>query len=675
MTRAADEKRIAQLRRELDRHNRLYYAEAKPEISDREFDRLLEELKALEAKHPDLVTPDSPTQRVGGAPLKAFASVRHLQPMMSLDNTYNEEELREFDRRVHKLLPDEKVGYVLEPKIDGVSISVRYVKGVFTLGATRGDGTTGDDITENLRTVRAIPMRLAGSRPPVLLEVRGECYMDITGFKKLNAAREKAGEEAFANPRNAAAGSLKQLDSRITATRPLGAVFYAVGAREGVSLDTHAGELEALRDRGLPVPRHWWTCRDIDEVLGRAKELQNLEAELPYEMDGAVIKVDRLDQWQRLGATAKAPRYAIAFKYSHEQAETTLKDITVQVGRTGTLTPVAELEPVFLAGSTISRATLHNEEEIKRKDIRIGDTVVIEKAGEVIPAVVSVVTVKRPRSAKPFDFVKHIHGKCPVCGGPIHRDPEFVAWRCENMACPAQRKRSVMHFAARGAMDIENLGEALVGQLVDRGLVKDASDLYGLEAGALADLERMGEKSAANVVEAIAASRDRELWRLIHGLGIQHVGEGGARKLASHFHDLDAIADAAPEQLQEAEDVGEIMAESIHDFFRNPRNRAVIERLRKAGLRFREKAAPKPAATGPFAGKTVVITGTLARFGREEARELLRQRGANVTDSVSKKTDYLIVGEEAGSKLEKARKLGVKTLGEEEFLRQLGEQT
>ncbi|HUK83884.1 MAG TPA: NAD-dependent DNA ligase LigA [Verrucomicrobiae bacterium] len=669
MNRAEAQKRIAKLREQIRHHDRLYHVEAKPEISDREYDRLYADLKELEVEFPGLVTPDSPTQRVGGRPLKEFNSVRHAVPMMSLDNTYSLEELREFDDRIHKLLPGEKIEYVLEPKIDGVSVTIIYESGKLALAATRGDGTTGDDITANLKTIKAIPLSLA--RAPRFFEVRGEVYIKVADFQRLNAEREKAGEPLFQNPRNTAAGSLKQLDPNLVAQRPLNAVFYAIAQAEGVRFKTQAEVLETLKNSGLPTHRHWWVCNDIEEVIKRAEELQKLEATLPFEIDGAVVKVNDLPQWERLGATAKAPRFAIAYKYSHEQAQTKLKDITVQVGRTGTLTPVAELEPIFLAGSTISRATLHNEEEIKRKDIRIGDTVVIEKAGEVIPAVVGVVQEKRPRNAKPFDFYKHIHGKCPQCGGPIHRDPEFVAWRCENIACPAQLKRTIGHFASRGAMDIEGLGWVLVDQLVDKKLVHDAADLYSLTVEQLAALERMAEKSATNVVNAIAASKDRELWRLIHGLGILHVGEGAARKLADHFHDLDKLAAASIEELQRAEDVGPVMAESIHEFFRNPRNQAVIDKLRKAGVKMKEKAAPKAAAAGPFVGKTVVVTGTLSKFSRTEAKEALRKAGANVTESVSKKTDYLIVGEDAGSKLDKAGKLGVRTLNESDFVKML----
>ena len=672
MNRAAAKKRIAELRDQIRRYDHLYHVEAKSEIPDFEYDKLYTELKTLEEQFPDLVTRDSPTQRASGQPLKEFKSVRHVVPMMSLDNTYNVEELREFDGRVRKLLPDEKVEYVLEPKIDGVSITVRYEDGQLAVGATRGDGTAGDDITANLKTIRAIPLQLRVKNPPKQLEVRGEAYIPVEDFKKLNAGREKAGEPLFQNPRNTAAGSLKQLDPATVANRPLQAIFYAVA--EGAEFKKQSEVLEALKKFGFPTHRYWWICKDIEEVIARAGELQKLEAKLPFEIDGAVVKVNDLNQWKRLGTTAKAPRFAIAYKYSHEQAQTKLKDITIQVGRTGTLTPVAELEPVFLAGSTISRATLHNEEEIKRKDIRIGDTVIIEKAGEVIPAVIGFVKEKRPGDAKPFDFHKHIHGKCPACGGPIARDPEFVAWRCENIACPAQLKRTIGHFASRGAMDIEGMGEVLVNQLVDKQLIHDVADIYSLTAEQLADLERMAEKSAANVVTAIAESKERELRRLIHGLGILHVGEGGARKLADYFHDLNALASADIEKLQEAEDVGPVMAQSVHDFFHNPRNQAVIEKLRKTEVRMRQKTEErKPEAEGPFAGKTVVVTGALSKFSRDEAKDALRKVGANVTNSVSKKTDFVIVGEDAGSKLDKARSFGVKTLTEQEFVKMLGQ--
>jgi DNA ligase (NAD+) len=645
--------------------------DARPEISDREYDALYDQLKKLEAAYPDLVTPDSPTQRVGGEPLKEFSSVAHLRPMMSLDNTYNFDELRQFDVRVRKLLPDEQIEYVLEPKVDGCSISIRYEKGRLAIGATRGDGAMGDDITANLRTIRAIPLRLAAASAPALLEVRGEAYLPVKSFQKLNAERLRAGEEPFANPRNATAGSLKQLDSRIVARRPLAAVFYAVGAAEGIAWKTQADVLRELKALGLPTPQLWWPCRDIEEVIARAGDLQRREADLPYEIDGAVVKVNDLEQWERLGATAKAPRYAIAYKYAHEQAQTRLKAVTVQVGRTGILTPVAELEPVFLAGSTISRATLHNEEEIKRKDIRVGDTVIVEKAGEVIPAVTAVVMAKRPKDARPFDFAQHIRSRCPACGGPIRRDPEFVAWRCENMACPMQLKRTVGHYASRACMDIEGLGEVLITQLVDRKLVRDVADLYELTVEQLSGLERMADKSASNAAQAIAASKDRELWRLINGLGILHIGEGAARKLAAHFTEVDALMAAEVETLQKVEDIGEVMAQSVYDFFRNQRNRDVVAKLKRQGVRMKDRAPARTRTSGPFAGKTVVITGTLERYSREAAREELRRQGAVVTDSVSGKTDYLIVGADPGSKADKARKLGVATLDEAAFLKML----
>lgn len=672
MNRADAQQRVRQLRDDIRRHNRLYYVHAQPEISDREYDRLMEELAQIETAFPDLATEDSPTKRVGGEPLKEFHSVPHLEPMLSLDNTYNADDLLEFDARVRKLLPGRQVSYILEPKVDGVSISLRYEDGCLTLGTTRGDGMTGDDITANLKTIRAIPISLDG-RPPPFLEVRGEAYMDTKGFQRLNSDREKNGEEPFANPRNAAAGSLKQLDSRIVARRPLGAVFYAVGRVDGKLFRTQADVLDTLKSFGLPVPAVWWKCANITEVIARANELQATESSLPYEIDGAVVKVLELDNWASLGTTAKAPRYAIAYKYSHTQVETVLKEITVQVGRTGVLTPVAELEPVPLAGSTISRATLHNEEEVRRKDIRVGDTVLIEKAGEVIPAVVGVIVSKRPKNSRPFDLSLHVRSRCPSCGGPINRDPEFVAWRCQNIACPAQVKRTILHYASRYAMDIEGLGDVLVNQLVDKGLVSDISSLYDLKSEQLAGLERMGEKSAANIIEGIAASRDRDLWRLIHGLGILHVGEGSARKLAAAFGSMDAIIQADEDRLQRVEDVGPVMATSIRTFFANPQNTEIIKRLRKAGVRMEDSGTARSASTGPFAGKTVVITGTLDSFSRDEAREAVRRAGGISTDSVSKKTDFLVVGAEAGSKLGKAQKLGVRILSESEFKKLLGQ--
>lgn len=671
MNRAAAQKQLAKLRAEIARHDRLYYVEAQPVLTDFDYDQLYLALQKLETEFPDLVTPDSPTQRVGGAPLKEFQSVRHAVPMLSLEKSDTLDALKKFDADLQKQLPGERLEYVLEPKVDGVSISVRYENGLLVQAATRGDGQTGDDITANVKTIKAIPLRLP---QPVTLEVRGEAYMPVAEFEKFNDKLRAAGEKTLPNPRNATAGTLKQLDSRIVAGRPVSAIFYAVGQASSLSVSTHAEALDLLKKLSLPVIPHW-LCPTMDDLLARFDkaivagndESKDLRTKVPYELDGIVVKVNSLDQQRRLPPKAKAPGYAIVYKPEHwiKPAETKLLAITIQVGRTGTLTPVAELEPVFVQGSTVARATLHNEEEIKRKDIRIGDTVIIRKAGMVIPEVVSVVTGKRTGQETHFQMPK----ECPACGGPVHRDPEFVAWRCENISCPAQLKRTLQHFALRSTMDIEGLGEVLVDQLVEQHFVKDVADLYSLTAEQLTGLERMAEKSAANVIAGIAASKERDLWRLLAGLGILHVGEEAARKLAARFGNLDAIAASSIEELQQCEDVGPVMAESLHDFFRNPRNQAVLAKLKSAGVNPRSvSGSGLPAATGPFAGKTVVVTGTLAQFSRDEAKEALRKAGANVTESVSQKTDYVVVGADAGSKLAKAQKLGVKTLTEQEFL-------
>jgi DNA ligase (NAD+) len=671
MNRAEAEKQIHNLRDQIRRHDHLYYVEARPEISDYDYDHLYRQLQQLEADFPDLVTPDSPTQRVGGAPIKEFTSVTHAVPMLSLEKSDTLDALKKFDADLHKQLPGEKIEYVLEPKVDGVSITCRYENGLLIQAATRGDGRTGDDITANVRTIKAIPLRLAQL---VTLEVRGEAYMPVVEFEKFNATQEKP----FPNPRNATAGTLKQLDSRKVSERPLSAVFYAVIVEQASRLfASHSESLDFLKTLGLPVIPHW-LCNSMDDVLARydrdiiagGDETKDLRTRVPYELDGIVVKVNSLDQQSRIPPKARTPGYAIVYKPDHwiKPAETKLLAITVQVGRTGILTPVAELEPVFVQGSTVSRATLHNEEEIKRKDIRIGDTVIIRKAGMVIPEVVEAVAGRRTGHEKHFKMPN----KCPECGGPVTRDPEFVAWRCENIACPAQLKRTLQHFAHRNAMDIEGLGEVLVNQIVDTGMVKDVADLYALTIEQLAGLERMAEKSATNVIAAIAASKSRDLWRLIFGLGILHVGEVAARKLADHFGSLDKLAAASVEELQQVEDTGPVMAGSIHDFFRNPRNQAVLEKLKRTGLwPIQNQKSKIQNLTGPFAGKTVVVTGTLEKFSREEAQEALRRAGATVTGSVSKKTDFLVVGADAGSKLEKAQKLGVKTLAEAEFVKML----
>ncbi len=663
--------RIERLRRELNRHNRLYYVEAQPEISDREFDRLLEELAALEAAHPELADPDSPTRRVGGEPLTGFAPVRHAQPMRSLGNTYSEDELREFDARVRKILGDHPYTYVVEPKIDGVAISLRYEQGRLVLGATRGDGETGDDITANLRTLRSIPLRLEGPlAETAVIEVRGEAFMPNEGFRKLNDQRQADGLEAFANPRNATAGSLKQLDPKLVATRPLDAIFYACGELDGWNPPTHEELLQGLRDAGLRIAPWHKPCPDFEAVRTAIHELAERKASLPFGIDGAVIKVNERTTYEELGYTAKSPRWAIAFKYEPEQAQTRLRDIVVQVGRTGVLTPVAELDPVPVAGSTVSRATLHNEEEIARKDIRIGDRVVIEKAGEVIPAVVRVVAEARTGAERTFAMPE----TCPACGSKVERAEGEVAVRCLNAACPAQVKSRLRHFASRGAMDIEGLGEVLVEQLVDRGLVASPADLYRLTAEQVADLERMGGKSAENLIRGIEASKDRDLWRLIFALGIRHVGAGGAQALEASVQTLDELMAKSAEDLESVRDIGPVVARSIADFFAVAENRQLVERLREAGVNLARKGgAVVSGADGPLAGKTVVVTGSLEAFTREEAQEAVRKAGGKPTGSVSRSTDLVVAGPGAGSKLKKAQDLGIEVIDEAEFRRRIGD--
>src|SRR5213078_1026465 len=553
MDRTEAEKNIPQLREEIRKHDRLYYQDAAPIISDREYDRLYKELVDLETQFPDLLTPDSPSQHVGGKPLQAFAQIQHRAPMLSLDNTYSEEEVVNFYKRITRLLPEEKIPVVIEPKVDGVAISVMYENGKLKYAATRGDGSVGDEITQNIRTIKSVPHQLPGAAPNVF-EVRGEAYLDKAGFEKLNKEREAAGRPLFANPRNAAAGSLKHLDPNIAAKRPLGMIFYGTGAIEGTEVDRHSKIFPLFKKLGLPTHEHWSLADSVDQILKAIHDLDEIRRGFPYQTDGAVIKVDALAQRERLGFTAKSPRWAIAYKYAAERVETKLFDILMQVGRTGILTPVAALDPVFVSGSTVGRATLHNEDEIKRKDIRIGDTVVIEKAGEVIPAVVEVVKSKRPSDAKPFDFAKHIHGKCPVCSGPIRRDPEFVAWRCENLHCPAQTTRRVEFFAARGALDIESIGGIVADKLVERGLVREPLDLFDLKVDQLAKLNLgteeaprvFGEKNATKAINAIQRARTLPLSRWLFALAIPDVGKTTATQLA-RFHDT--IEDASNSQL------------------------------------------------------------------------------------------------------------------------------
>lgn len=663
-------------------HDHAYYVEAKPVVSDFEYDRLYRRLMELEAANPALATPDSPTRRVGGAPIEGFAKVVHRLPMKSLENTYSEGEVRAFLARAEAELCkqgamgiDTAPAWTVEPKVDGVAISLRYEDGVFVQGATRGDGTTGDDVTENLRTVRNLPLRLEhalGLPAPAVLELRGEVYMPAEGFGRLNAARLQAGEEAFANPRNATAGSLKQLDSRLVAQRPLRVVAYGLGEVVGEGLPaTQTAMVAWLRSFGLPVPGRTWRATSHGEVLHAIRELDEARRGFGYETDGAVVKLDDLALRRHLRDTEKYPRWAMAYKYAPERAETLLKAIEIQVGRTGALTPVAILEPVFLSGSTVSRATLHNEDEIARKDVRPGDTVLVEKAGEVIPAVVAIVAHKRPPHAAPFTFPR----ECPECGTAAARERtasgEGAAWRCPNPRCPARVRANVEHWCGRTAMDIEGGGEVMAAALVKAGLVRDVADLYQLTVEDVMRLERQGEKSARNLIDGIAASRSRDLARVLFGLGILHVGVTVAKALARAFPDMEAIARASVETLTAIDDVGPAIAGSVHAWFRDEGNRERVERLRVAGVNMASGNYRAPDATmaGPFAGKTFVLTGTLPTMTREEASARIEALGGKVASSVSKKTHYVVAGEEAGSKLEKARALGVPVLDEAAFER------
>ncbi len=658
-------KRIEKLRAEIRRHDYLYYVLAQPEISDRRYDKLFAELKALEEAHPDLITPDSPTQRVSGQPLEGFETVRHAVPMLSMDNTYNADELRAFDERVAKGLGTKNYDYVVELKIDGVAISLRYERGALVRGATRGDGRMGDDVTANIRTVKAVPLILLsdGVKAPDVLEVRGEVYMPTTAFLQVNRLREQAGEPAFANPRNATAGSLKLLDAKITAKRNLSFFAYATGQLSEPLGENHYETLAVFKKLGLPVNPHIKRAKDIDEALKICQSWDRKRDELNYQIDGMVIKVNRFDQRDILGSTGRAPRWCISYKFAAEQAETVVESIDVQVGKSGILTPVANLRSVLLAGTTVKRASLHNFDELKRLDVREGDTVVIEKAGEIIPQVVEVKKERRPAAARTFKPPN----KCPNCGGQVRKDEDGVYIRCLNPNCLGQLKQRLKYFAGRGQMDIENLGEALIDQLAETGLVKNFADLYKLQKPDLAGLERMADKSAQNVVDAIEASKKRPLWRLIAALGIRHIGAQSAQILAEHFGSLEALMDADVEELSGIDQVGPKMAESICGYFRNPKKREVIDALLEAGVRpgLPERVAKK---TNKLAGKTIVVTGTLKNYTRETIKEAIRTAGAKASSSVSKKTDYVLAGDNAGSKLDKARRLGVQIIDEQEFV-------
>ncbi|MFZ2639981.1 MAG: NAD-dependent DNA ligase LigA [Verrucomicrobiia bacterium] len=773
MTRAQADQRIRELRERIREHDHRYYVLAQPAVSDFEYDTLFRELQELEKQFPDLVTPNSPTQRVGGAPTEGFTRIKHVQPMLSLEKVDASEHpdtaeepdrgkrnvlqdkntlprLLEFDKTIRKHLGRDHVEYVIEPKVDGVSIGIQYRHGKLTLGVTRGDGQFGDDITGNIRTVRGIPLELKLKNPPALLEVRGETYIATKDFDALNARLEAAGEKTFPNARNATAGTLKQLDPRLVAQRPISVVFYALGACEGISWETHAEALDALAKLGLPTQRRWWLCRDMDEVLrvyadevvAHYDESRDLRRQLPYDIDGIVLKVNQLADWARIPSKTRAPGYAIVHKPVPwiTPAETVLRGITIQVGRTGVLTPVAELDPVFVQGSTISRATLHNEDEIRRKDIRIGDSVVIRKAGMVIPEVLEVLKSKRPKDAKEFDFAAHIHGKCPACGGPIAKEKvsggetEEVAWRCQNVtACPAQKTRRVEYFAQRKALDIESLGGIVAEKLVDRGLVSEPLDLFDLTKDHLAKLNLgtgdeprvFGEKNAAKIVEALERAKQAPLHRWIHALAIPEAGEQTAWQLAQVHASLDELATSAilrdirdlgdkkterdaispksrknpPKSIEELElrkkqhaaltaeiadiearleksgakaslaEVGPVAAASVLNFFASAGGRKILHRLHQLGINpTAAVAAASPAATAqPLAGKTFVLTGTLPTLSRDDATRLIREAGASVSSSVSRKTDFVVVGADAGSKLDKARQLGIKILNEEEF--------
>ena len=655
--------RIAQLVAQLNDHNYRYAVRGAPAISDRAYDELMRELIDLEARYHDLIRPDSPTQRVTSDLTRHFPTVQHAVPMLSLDNTYSEAELGDFEARVRRELPDEALQYVAELKIDGVALSLIYKNGLLLRGVTRGNGVQGEDITPNVKTIRSIPIRL-NERVP-LCEIRGEVYLAHNTFDELNAQREKNGENPFANPRNAAAGSLKLQDARLVAERRLSFFAYSLRVPDAPP-STHAEHLDRLEALGLPVNPHRDSCDAIDDILKFARKWQDKRPDLPYDIDGIVIKVDDLTQQNKLGATAKNPRWAISYKYSAEQAETVLQNIALQVGRTGVVTPVANLEPVQLAGTTVGRATLHNAEEIQRKDIREGDAVILEKGGDVIPKVVRVVKAKRPKDAVAYIFPE----TCPICDSALVKDESEVAIRCVNLRCAAQIKGNIRHFASRTAMDIEGLGKALVEQLVDTGLVRDVGDLYGLTVDQLADLERMAEKSAQNALDALEESKRQPFHRVLFALGIRHIGATVARTLADHFHSVDRLRETPPEEIEAVHEIGAAIAESIHAYLADEGNWAIVEKLKKAGVALKSEA-PAEDAPKPLDGKTVVVTGTLSRWGRQQVQDLIRAHGGKPTSSVSKKTTLVVAGENAGSKRAKAEQLGIEILDEAGFVKRI----
>jgi DNA ligase (NAD+) len=645
---------IEELRRQIREHEHRYYVLDQPIISDYEFDQLMRELKTLEEQYPELITPDSPTQRVGGEPAKEFPTYAFSRPMLSLENAYSEEELQDWGRRVFERVGMESVDYVAELKIDGLSVALIYENGLLDKAVTRGDGRTGEVVTGNVRTIHSVPLRLHEN---VSVEVRGEVFLSLKAFRQLNEEREQAGEPRFANPRNAAAGSLRQLDPSIAAKRPLD--FYGYWIYPGLSLQSE--NLKRIMQLGLKVNPHRKLCHSLDEVIDFCRYWEERRDDLDYEIDGVVVKVNSTELQARLGSTSKSPRWALAVKFRARQATTKLVDIRVQVGRTGALTPVAVLDPVQLGGTTIRHATLHNEDEIERLGVQINDRVLLERGGDVIPKIVSV--VEQAPDRRPF----RMPSRCPVCGGEVFREEGEAVRRCLSQTCPAKLKESLLHWASRKAMKIDGLGDRLVDQLVEKNLVRDVTDLYGLEKQSLQDLERMGPKSAENLVKEINASRSLEFWRLLFGIGIRHVGERTAQILARHFGSIERLEHASPEELEQVHEIGPKLAESIYRFLRQPENHALIERLRNAGLPMKSDAVEEPQLAPVFAGKTFVLTGTLDTMTREEATALIAERGGRVSSSVSKKTDFVLAGRDAGSKLQKAQDLGVRILDEREF--------
>jgi len=656
-------KRIEELRQQIIYHEKKYYVDNDPQISDYEFDQLMAELKRLEEAFPEFITPDSPTQRIGEQPVEGFPTIEHRWPMLSIENCYDVDGLREFDERIKKLLPDEKIEYVAELKIDGVSMSIRYNGGKYQQAVTRGDGFRGDDVTAQVKTIRSLPLTISLTED---VEVRGEVYLPYKSFKKINEEREKNGELPFANPRNATAGSIRLLDPREVARRRLDIFLYYIFIN-GQEMPSQWENLQQLKKLGFKINPHSRLCQNIEEVISYHREWTEKRDSLDYDVDGVVVKVNSTRQRQILGATAKSPRWAIAFKFPARQATTRIKDIIIQVGRTGALTPVAILEPVQISGTTISRCTLHNEEELKRKDIRIGDYVLLERSGDVIPHIVSVMKERRNGQEKPFVWPK----KCPICHSTLYKEEDEAISRCLNPSCPARIRESIIHFASRRAMNIEGLGEALVDQLLASGLVKKIPDLYRLRYEDLIQLERMGPKSARNLLDNIEESKSRELWRLIFALGIRHVGEKMAQTLARRYKDLDRLAAASEDDLMQIEGIGPEVAKGIVFFFAQPENRKLLKELKEAGLKFKE--TEKESSPRPLEGLTFVLTGTLSSMTRDEAKERIEQLGGNVSSSVTSKTDYLVVGEEPGSKLARARELGVKIINEKEFLALLGQ--